>query len=116
MASPGAGSSTVRGSVGSAPPLGFLALMRVGQTMLVGYNDEVCTEMFGCGPACLCPSSPGENGRGQGGSDTQPRRRSEHGTERHYVQQRGLRSLPSSHGVSVAERCALADDAPDKMP
>ena len=30
----------------SAPPLWCLALMRVGQTMLVGYNDAVCTEMF----------------------------------------------------------------------
>jgi hypothetical protein len=47
MASPGAGVSTVQGSVGSASPLWGLALMRVGQTMLVGYNDEVCTEMFG---------------------------------------------------------------------
>jgi len=47
MASPGAGSSTVQGSVGSAYPLGCLTLMQVGQTMLVGYNDEVCTEMFG---------------------------------------------------------------------
>jgi hypothetical protein len=28
--------------------------------MLVGYNDDVCIEMSGCGVACLCPSSPRE--------------------------------------------------------
>src|SRR5262245_1869974 len=116
MASPGAESSTVQGSVGRAPPLGSLALMQVGQTMLVGYNDESAPRYLDEGQPTGALRLQEENRRCQGGSDTQPRRRSEHVTGSHCVQQCGLRSLPSSHGVSVAARCALADDVDDKIP